>query len=373
MNPTFSCDEEAFRTEVVEFLRDYSDLEGFHFQNTRWAEVKALYAAVGRKDWLSLGWEEDPKAPRQGPTYEYILWDEMAYARCARPPLGAGIVAKTILKAGSADQRQRWLAPIRAGEIFFSLGYSEPEAGSDLASVRTRATRDGDAYVLSGEKCWTSYAQDSDYLWTLARTGETDSRARGLSIFIVDLKAPGIRIDPLPLLDGERLNQIHLDGVRVPVRDRIGEENAGWQLIHEALAVERHVQFPPKRLLRDFEDLVAWARAANLGDDPRVRAQLGELAVRVRETEVLGLRVLEAIQKGRDSSVDAAYNKLAGSELCQAIARTALDLGGPEALERGSRMEFLWRQSTWETIGGGTSEIMRGLIARQALKLGASR
>jgi alkylation response protein AidB-like acyl-CoA dehydrogenase len=368
MNPRFSKEEEAFRREVLAFIDANRDVDGFHFQGSKWPRVKALYRDVGRKGWLAAGW---PKAHGglESAACEYILWDEMAYARTARPPLGAGIVAKTIIAHGDAGQQARWLPPIREGEIFFSLGYSEPQAGSDLAGVRTRASRRGDRYVVSGEKCWTSYAQDSDYLWTLCRTGSSESRAEGLSLLILDLRAKGVSIRPLPVIDGERLNHVYLEDVEVPVENRIGPEDGGWKLVKKALAVERHVQFPPKRLRRDLEDLAAWVRAQGLGRDPVVRDRLAVLASRVMEVETLGLSALSS----KSGGVEAAFNKLAGCEVCQEIARAALELGGPSALVVGSTVEFLWRQSTWETIGGGTSEIMRGVIAREGLGLGVAR
>ena len=341
---------------------DYADLGGYHFQNSRWGEVKAFYADVGKRGWLSIGWPD--RADSLGPAYEYVLWDEMAYARVARPPLGAGIVAKTIIAHGDAAQKRRWLEPIARGEIFFSLGYSEPEAGSDLAALRTRAVRHGDHYVVSGEKCWTSYAQDSDYLWALVRTGDVDSRSRGLSLMIIDLRADGVDISPLPLLDGEQLNQVYLENVRVPLEHRIGPEDGAWPLVGEALAVERHVQFPPGRVRRDFEELVAYLREREIED-----SVIEELAVDLMEAESLALEVLATVLEGRDGRVEAAANKLVGSELCQKIGRAAIDLGGPEALCDGTMQTFLWRQSTWETVGGGTSEIMRSVVAREGLQL----
>jgi alkylation response protein AidB-like acyl-CoA dehydrogenase len=370
MMPRFNRDEEAFRAEVVAFIDANRGVDGFHFQGSRWPRVKELYRQVGARGWLAAGWPEE-HGGLGSPALEYILWDEMAYARAARPPLGAGIVAKTIIAHADDEQRARWLPQIRAGEIFFSLGYSEPEAGSDLAGLRTRAERRGHRYLVSGEKCWTSYAQDSDYLWALCRTGPPSSRAEGLSLFIVDLQAHGVTVRPLPTIDGERLNHLYLEEVEVPLENRIGPENGGWRLVKEALAVERHVQFPPKRLRRDLEDLVAWIKASGLDGDAVVRNRVSDLAARVMEVEMLGLLALESAVRGPGGGVEAAFNKLAGCEVCQEIARAALDLGGPSALVTGSTIEFLWRQSTWETIGGGTSEIMRGVIAREGLGLGA--
>jgi alkylation response protein AidB-like acyl-CoA dehydrogenase len=373
VNPGFSVDEEAFRAEVVEFLADYAELDGYFQQGHCWPRVRDMFCAMGERGWLSLAWPEADGGFERPPSYEYILWDEVAYARAARTPLSSGIVAKTLVREGSDAQKARWLPPIRAGELHFSLGYSEPEAGSDLASLRCRAERRGDVYVVSGDKCWQSYAQDMDYLWLLARTGEPGSRGRGLSLLIVDLGAPGVTVGPLPTLDGDQLNKIHLDGVEVPVEQRVGPENGAWKIMAEALADERHIQFPPGRVRRDLEDVIAWLRAAGRADDPVVRARLSELAVEVLEVEAHALRVLDAMLHGRAAVVEAAANKVAHTEGCQRVARTAFEFGCPDALLSDSPVDILWRQSMWETIGGGTSEIMRSVIARQGLGLEGRR
>ncbi len=373
MNIGFSAEEEGFRREVIGFLDEYRDLDGFFCQGQHWERVKDLFLAMGARGWLSLAWPEALGGGNRPPSWEYILWDEVAYARAARNPLSAGIVAKTLIRYGSDEQKARWLPPIRSGELHFSLGYSEPEAGSDLASVRCRAERQGDVYVVTGQKCWQSYAQDMDYLWLLCRSGEAQSRGRGLSLLIVDLRAPGVRVGSLPTLDGDQLNEIQLDQVEVPVAQRVGPENGAWSIMAEALADERHIQFPPKRVRRDLEEVVDWLREMGLERDPVVRRRLSELAVEVLEVEMHGLRVLDAMQKGRPSLVEAAANKVAHTVVCQNIARAALDFGCPEALVEGARVGLLWRQSMWETIGGGTSEVMRGVVARHGLGLGGRR
>jgi len=294
----------------------------------------------------------------------------MAYARAARNPLSAGIVAKTLIRYGSVDQKRQWLPPIREGRMHFALGYSEPEAGSDLASLRTRAERRGDGYCIMGQKCWQSYAQDMDYLWLLARTGSQESRGRGLSLFIVDLRARGVTVRPLPIIDGDQLNEIFLEDVEVPVAQRVGPENGAWGIMAEALADERHIQFPPGRVRRDLEEMITWLRAHGCLNDPLVRRRLAELAVEVREVEMHALRVLDGMQKRRPVVVDAATNKIAHTIACQNIALAAMEFGAQLALIRGERPELLWRISLWETIGGGTSEVMRSVVARQGLGLG---
>jgi alkylation response protein AidB-like acyl-CoA dehydrogenase len=208
-----------------------------------------------------------------------------------------------------------------------------------------------------------------DYLWLLCRTGSQESRGRGLTLLIVDLAAPGVRVNPLPTLDGDQLNEVFLDGVEVPVANRVGPENGAWKIMGAALADERHIQFPPMRVRRDLEEVIAWVRARGLDGDAEVRRSLCELAVQVFEVEMHGLRVLDAMQRGRPGVVEAAANKVVHTVVCQNIARAAVDFGGADALVEGERVELLWRQSMWETIGGGTSEVMRGVVAKQELGL----
>ena len=372
MNTAFSKDELAFQSEVREFLGDYRELDGFYCQGHKWPEVRAMFRAMAEKNWLALSWPKAFGGMALGPVYEFILWNEVAYARAARNPLAAGIVAQTLIRYGSTAQQRDWLPRIRSGELHFSLCYSEPEAGSDLAALRLRADKNaaGTHYVLNGQKCWQSYAQDMDYLWVLARSGTQESRGRGISLFICDKHAAGVTVSPLPTLDGDQLNEVFFDAVEVPLAQRVGDENGAWPMIGEALADERHIQFPPGRVRRDLEDMVAWLNANGLGADPVVRQRLAELTVQVMETEMLALKVLEAMVKGVNATVDAAMNKISHTLACQDIARAVLDFGGPEALVSGARPELLWRQTITETIGGGTSEIMRSVVSRQLLGLG---
>ncbi len=363
---------QAFRREVQSFLLDWEDLDAYLRHGPRWERVTDFFAALGRRGWLALSWPEAEGGRAARALLEYVLWDEIAYARAARNPL-CTIVARTILRAGSDAQRSEWLPAIRAGRIHFALGYSEPEAGSDLASLRTMARREGAFYRVDGQKCWQSYAGHVDHLWLLARTGEPGSRGTGLSLLIVDTDAPGLTIRPLPTLDGDALYECHFEGVQVPVTRRVGPEHGAWQLMAEALADERHIQFPAGRLRRDLDEVQAFVRSIGLEGRDAVTERLGELAVRVLEAELLALRVVEQMETGRDTTVAAAANKVFHTELSQEIARQAFEWGGADVLVDGARVQDLWRQSLWETIGGGTSEVMRSVIARHGLGLGGAR
>jgi len=370
MNLDFGPELLAFQSEVQDFLRSFAGTDGFfHHEGEYDRATRELYTALGERNWLALAWPREVGGEGLHPLFEYVLWNEMARARAARPPLGSGIVAKTIIAAGTDDQKARFLPPLRRAEIMFALGYSEPEAGSDLTGLRTRAVLDGDEYVVTGEKRWTSSAHRADFIWLLCRTGSQESRARGLTILIVDRRSPGITIGGIEAMSGERFNEVYFDDVRVPMTNRVGDENGGWSLITESLATERHVQFSPARVEQDFDDLVAWLIEQGLDRDPIARDKMTDVAVRVAEVEALALAMCEAVQDGKNPVVEAAANKLAGSEACQEVARVAGDLGAPASLIVGSSIEYLWRQSICETIGGGTSEIMRSVVAGQGLGL----
>jgi alkylation response protein AidB-like acyl-CoA dehydrogenase len=373
MNSDFTAEEEAFRRDVRTFLEDWRDLDGYFQQGRKWLEVRTLFQALGARGWLALTWPESEGGLGRSAAFEYLLWDEAAHARAARNPLSAGIVARTLIRVGTPEQKARWLPPIRSGDLHFSLAYSEPEAGSDLASLRTRAALRGDRYVVDGQKCWQSYAQDADAFWLLARTGAPDSRGHGLSLFIVDVDAPGVQVSALPTLDGDQLNEVRFDAVEVSLENRVGPEDGAWTIMAEALADERHIQFPAGRLRRDLEEIAAFARSLGKSGDPLVRRRLADLAVEVREADALAKRVLDAVLHGRPAVVEAAANKVFHTVLCQKLAAAAFEIGGVEALPDASRANLLWRQSTWETIGGGTSEVMRGVVARHGLGLGGRR
>jgi alkylation response protein AidB-like acyl-CoA dehydrogenase len=357
-----------FREEVVAFVSGHRDVGGYYWRDGNEGGVQAFYRALGERGWLAATWPEQFGGMGRSVVAEYLLWNAIARVRAARPLFGSGIIAKSLMRHGTPEQLE-WLLPrLRTAEVAFALGYSEPEAGSDLANVRTRAVRDGDCYVVSGEKRWTSWAHRADYLWLLCRTGTLEERHRGLTILILDLTAPGVTVSPIWTIDGGRLNEIRFDEVHVPVSNRVGEEGGAWAILNEALAAERHLQFPPSRLRSDYDDVRSWLTDTGCVDDPVVRHELAELAVSVAECEVLGFVLLEAMGKGQAAAEAAAF-KLLTTRLCQRIARAGFELGAPASLRSGDIVEFLSRQAILETIGGGTTEMMRNRIAREGLTL----
>ncbi len=359
----------AFRAEIDAVLAPFRGTANFLVARDQ-AKIDAFYHALMARNWLALGWPEAVGGLGASPLREFLLWNEVAFAQIARPPQGVGVVAKTIICYGTAAQKATWLEPIRQHRASFALAYSEPEAGSDLAGLSCRAERVGDVYRVTGSKCWNSKAHHADYLWLLCRTGAPGSRGRGLSLLIVDVRLPGLRITPIALMDGNEFTEIRLDDVAVPVACRIGEENAAWSMMAASLADERHVHFGPGRVRRDYLTVLDWVERQGLGDDPLVQARLSDLLLKVYEAEALSLRVLDA-GDAATAGWTAPAAKLAHTRAIQAIARAAMEFGSADAVLGDSPIALLWRQTMTESIGGGTTEIMQGIVARHRLGLGA--
>jgi 3-oxocholest-4-en-26-oyl-CoA dehydrogenase alpha subunit len=339
----------------------------------RGGPVRELYRELGRRDLLAVSWPRELGGGGRPLSFEYTLWNRLAYRRAARPELGATIVARVLMRHGTDEQQQRFLPAIREGRICFALGYSEPEAGSDLQSVRTRATPFDGGYAVHGEKVWTSEAHHAEHLWCLCRTGGQDEHGRALTLLIVDLDAPGVTVRPIPTVDGHHVNQVLLDGVQVPADARVGGEGEAWAIVREGLAAERHLQFMPGRVRRDLEDLVDLCRRCGVLGRGEVGERLARLAARVAAADAsAATNVIEA-ESGAISPVSAACTKLLGSTLAQEIADAAFETCGAAALDQAETSELLWRQTKMETVAGGSTEMLLGIVARGALNLGARR
>ncbi len=337
----------------------------------RGGPVRELYSELGRRDLLAVSWPRQLGGGGRPLAFEYTLWNRLALRRAARPEIGATIVARVLMRYGTEQQRAEHLPAIREGRVCFALGYSEPEAGSDLASVRTRATPVDDGYVVNGEKVWTSEAHHAEWLWCLCRSGGLEEHSRALTLLIVDLHAPGVTVRPIPTVDGHHVNQVLLDDVHVPAAARVGAEGEAWAIVREGLAAERHLQFMPGRVRRDLDDLVDLCRRCGVLGRDDARERLSVLAARVAAAEASAAsNVLEA-EAGAVSPVSAACTKLLGSALAQEIAEAAFELCGAAALDQAEISELLWRQTKMETVAGGSTEMLLGIVARGALQLGA--
>jgi alkylation response protein AidB-like acyl-CoA dehydrogenase len=343
-----------------------------------------------QKAWLATlydaGWA-GPSWPREHggtdlPFGKQVIWQE-EYARARVPgPLGTGlgIAAPTIITYGTPEQKERWLGPMLRGDVVWAQAYSEPGAGSDLPSLRTTARREGDEYVVTGQKVWNTSADIADVLFTLVRTGTPESRQKGISYLIVDAHAPGVTIRPLrDLTGGTHFTEIFFEDVRVPVADRVGEEDDGWKLVRTSLGHERAAGAMNQAALyrRVLTELVDLARELGRTSDPLVRDTLADLEIRLRIMRLTGMRTISDILAKGEPGPASSTSRLFIVQFEQDIHEVAVDLLGeygalgkddPHAVQRG-RWVWGFLRTRASTIGAGTAEIQRNTIAEQVLGL----
>lgn len=342
---------------------------------------------LGRDGWLGLAWPKRYGGQERDAIDQYIFFDTVAgYYRVPIPFLAINAIGSTIMRAGTEEQKDRFLPPLLRGELNIAVGYSEPGAGSDLASLRTRAVRDGDDYVITGQKVFTSLAHFCDYIWLAARTDPTVKKHKGISIFMVDTRSPGVTITPLHTMGGFRTNVTFYDDVRVPKSCLIGEENKGWSYINSQLAMERIGLVPHSRMRRVLEEMIAWARSATIDgrrvfDEPWVRERLADLTARTEVLRLFNFRAASQIALGIEPFAEAAMTKVFGSELFQTVAGTCMDMmglvGGMQPPSGISPMKGLLQRDFVAmrllTFGGGTNEVLRDMVALMGLGMPPSR
>lgn len=342
---------------------------------------------LGRDGWLGLAWPKRYGGQERDAIDQYIFFDTVAgYYRVPIPFLAINAIGSTIMRAGTEEQKDRFLPPLLRGELNIAVGYSEPGAGSDLASLRTRAVRDGDDYVITGQKVFTSLAHFCDYIWLAARTDPTVKKHKGISIFMVDTRSPGVTITPLHTMGGFRTNVTFYDDVRVPKSCLIGEVNKGWSYINSQLAMERIGLVPHSRMRRVLEEMIAWARSATIDgrrvfDEPWVRERLADLTARTEVLRLFNFRAASQIALGIEPFAEAAMTKVFGSELFQTVAGTCMDmmglLGGMQPPSGISPMKGLLQRDFVAmrllTFGGGTNEVLRDMVALMGLGMPPSR
>jgi 3-oxocholest-4-en-26-oyl-CoA dehydrogenase alpha subunit len=335
---------------------------------------------LGADGWLGISWPVEYGGQGRTPIEQWLFCEELYNRRLPNGLLTLNSIGPTLMLIGSDQQKAEFLPRIRAGELEFAIGYSEPDAGSDLASLRTRATRDGDDYVVNGQKIWTTGASVATHLWLAARTGTQEARHRGVSLFIVPMDTPGITITPIITQGGERTNAVFLDNLRIPATAMIGAENAGWKAVTAALNFER--MFYHNEARWELRQLEEWAAAAGLldGDGPAadaVAVAMGEHAVDVEICRLFALRGARMLAAGQVPYAEASMNKIWWGELRQRICDTGLDLigvdgaiatGSPYAPAHGHLEHGLQSSPVWR-FGGGANELQLDIIATQGLGL----
>ena len=339
-----------------------------------------LIRRMGHDGWLGLGWPVEFGGQGRGPIDQMIFVEESHWAGVPLPLLTLNSVGPTLMSLGTDEQKERILPGILRGEVHFSIGYTEPTAGTDLASLRTRAVRDGDEYVITGEKLYTSAIQYADYVWLAARTDPEAPKHKGLSVFIVPTDTPGFHWTPLSTVAGEFTSTTFYDGVRVPASNLVGGENAGWRLITNQLNHERVAICPVSGILRSIADVEAWARDEKEADGSRVidrqwvQVHLARLRARAEFLKLINWKVAWAADKGLNPA-DASATKVFGTEFALEAYRLLLEIvgqagylpeGSPGAVLRGG-LERSSRSQTIFTFGGGTNEVQRDIIAMVGL------
>ncbi len=342
---------------------------------------------LGRDGWLGLAWPKRYGGQERDAIDQYIFFDTVAgYYRVPIPFLAINAIGSTIMRAGTEEQRDRFLPPLLRGELNIAVGYTEPGAGSDLASLKTKAVPDGDDYVISGQKVFTSLAHFCDYIWLAVRTDPAARKHKGISILMVDTRLPGVTISPLRTMGGFRTNVTFYDNVRVPKSCLIGEENKGWSYINSQLAMERIGLVPHSRMRRVLEEMIAWAKSTTIDgrrvfDEPWVRERLADLTARTEVLRLFNFRAASQIAQGIEPFAEAAMTKVYGSELFQTVAGTCMDMmgmiGGMQPPSGISPMSGLLQRDFVAmrllTFGGGTNEVLKDMVALTGLGMPPSR
>jgi alkylation response protein AidB-like acyl-CoA dehydrogenase len=391
MDLAFTPEEQKFREDVRAWVRANLPPEISHKVHNalhltredmqRWARI------LGKQGWLGWGWPKQFGGPGWNAVQKHLFEEECALAGAPRVvPFGPVMVAPVIMAFGSPEQQRRFLPGIASGEVWWSQGYSEPGAGSDLASLKTRAERKGDKYIVNGQKTWTTLAQYGEWIFCLVRTSTEGKPQTGISFLLIDMKSPGVSVRPIIMLDGSpEVNEVFFDNVEVPAENLIGEENKGWTYAKHLLSHERTNIADVNRAKRELERLKRIAKAEHVYEDQRFRDEIARLEVDVVALEMLVLRVLSAEKSGKNALDIAALLKIRGSEIQQRYSELMMLAAGPyalpfipEAMEAGWQGEFVGAAhcaplaSTYfnmrkTTIYGGSNEVQRNIVAQTVL------
>jgi len=398
MDLEFSPEELAFRDEVRAFIRDNYPAH-LHEKSLRddlsKEDFLAWHKILGKKGWSAPAWPVEYGGTGWSATLRYIWLEENARAETIPVlPFGISMVAPVIYTFGTDAQKQRFLPRILSGEDWWCQGYSEPGAGSDLASLKTKAVREGDHYIVNGQKTWTTLAQFADWGFFLVRTKSDGKPQEGISFLLIDMKSPGVTVRPILLLDGsEEVNDVFLDNVKVPAEQLVGEENSGWTYAKFLLAHERSGIAGVARSKRQVEKLKAIAKAESADDggplieDEDFMRKVAELEIDLASLEMTELRVLANEQAGKGPGVESSLLKIRGTEIQQRLTELTMEAVGnysapyfrgfpqdgdnqfpigPDYAHMAAPTYFNWRKAS---IYGGSNEIQRNIIAKMVLGL----
>jgi 3-oxocholest-4-en-26-oyl-CoA dehydrogenase alpha subunit len=385
----FSPEQLAFVKEVEAFLEANDDPEVFDLTRENMAQVvdtpkrRAFMAKLGEKGWLGMTWPVQYGGSEGEGVYEYLLNERLAGRGGPQIGKGVGIIGKTLIRHGNDTLKAEFLPKILRNEVEFAVGYSEPNAGSDAASMQLKATKVEGGWVLDGQKTWTTSAHFAEWYWVGARTDPEAPKHAGITLFLVPIDQPGITVNAIWTMGDERTNEVFLNEVFVPDDYVVGDVNRGFQYISEALDLERFTMFTFSPIEQRFELLVEYVKTTvrdgkPLKEDPVIRQRLAQLATQLEVARVMGLKFVFASSKGGAApTAEASEYKLFATELSKRLADASMDIAGPgsqlrvktEEAPMAGRAESTYRYTVIDTIGGGASEIQKNIIARRKLGL----
>jgi alkylation response protein AidB-like acyl-CoA dehydrogenase len=391
MDLAFTPEEQQFREDIRSWVASnlpkeisykvHNDLNLTRDDMQAWAKI------LGKKGWLGHAWPTEFGGPGWNAIQKHVFEEECARAGAPRViPFGPIMVAPVIMAFGNEKQQKQHLPGIASGEVWWSQGYSEPGSGSDLASVKCKAERVGDKYIVNGQKTWTTLGQYGEWIFCLVRTSNEGKPQTGISFLLVDMKSKGVTVRPIVLLDGDaEVNEVWFDNVEVPVENLIGEENKGWTYAKHLLSHERTNIADVNRTKRELERLKRIAKAEGVWNDVRFRDEIAKLEVDVVALEMMVMRVLSAEKSGKNSLDVAGLLKIRGSEIQQRYSELMMLAAGPYALPLvREAMEAGWQgdhvgaahcaplASTYfnmrkTTIYGGSNEVQRNIVSQTVL------
>jgi len=383
-----SPEARAFEAEVEAFLREHASPDVMDACPEQLSQTvdspakRAFMRKLAERGWLGMSWPREVGGQERPGIYDYVLTEALSRHGAPQPGKGVGIVGKTIIRHGSERMKREFLPRIMRGEIEFAIGYSEPGAGSDAANMQLKATKVEGGWRLDGQKIWTTSAHFADYYWLGARTDPAAPKHKGITLFLIPMDTPGMTICPTWTIGDERTNEVFFDGVLAPDEAVVGQLNQGWTYVCEALDLERFAMMPIGPLEMKTRALVDHVRAAArdgraLREDPVARARVAQAETQLEVARMLQRRVISEAVKGRVPTVESSMYKLFMNEAGKRLANAALDSLGHEAelapgepeAPLGGRFERSYRYTVVDTIGGGTSEIQKNIIARRGLGL----
>ena len=387
MDFEFSNEELSFRNELSAWLKEElanRPEKGGDDADAEWAFGIEMRKKLADKGWLTMAWPEEYGGQGVSHMMQVVFAEEMSYTRApGRDVFGTRMMAPTLMIHGTEEQKREFLPPVSKGEVQWCQGYSEPESGSDLASLQTRAVEDGDDFIINGTKIWTSSAHRADHIMVLTRTDPDAPKHRGISFLLCDMNTPGLTVNPIINMAGDHgFNMVTFDNVRVPKKNLVGEQNRGWYVGATLLDFERSGVDYSAGGRRVLEELIAYAKdndqnGSLIASNAIMRNRLADLAIEVDVSRLISYNIAWMQGEGLVPNKESSMGKIVGTELQQHLSETGMQMLGLHGqLEPGSkyapmqgRIEHMHLTNVSETIQAGTSEIQRNIIATRGLGL----